>query len=484
MKLSEILKNCDFKKVSGPKNIEISGICYSSKETKPDFIFCAIKGQKTDGHLFIYEAIKKGAKAVICERDFKCDEKIFKIIVKDSKKALSQASQAFYDFPNKKLKIIGITGTNGKTSTTFLIESVLKEANLPSGLIGTIYYKAEKKILRKAERTTPTSLDLAKIFQRFLKDNLKYAVMEVSSHSLDLKRVYGLNFKIAVFLGLSREHLDWHKNIKNYLNSKLKIIKENKADFGVINSDDKFAKDFLKIIPKKKRLTFGLNKSADVSAHNIQSTFKGTFFKIHYQKKEIPINLKLIGDFQVKNSLAAFTTMLLLGIPLKSIKKGLEKLKIIPGRFEKVPGKNFNIIIDYAHTPDALENLLSACKKLPYQKLILIFGCGGTRDKSKREPMGKIAGRFSDFTIITSDNPRFEKPEAIINQIEKGIKKTKGKYLKIIDRKKAIEKALKLAQKGDLVIIAGKGHETYQIFKDKTFPFSDKKIVKNLISKL
>jgi len=483
MTLSKILEHCDFKEIIGPKNIEVSGICYHSKKTKPNFMFCAIKGQNTDGYFFIDEAISKGAKTIICERPSSQKENVTQVIVKDSKIALAQISQAFYNFPNKSLKIIGVTGTNGKTSTTFLIKSILDTADLPSGLIGTIYYKAGKEILKQAERTTPMSLDLIQIFNEFLKRNLKYSTMEVSSHSLALKRVYGLDFKIAVFLGISREHLDYHKNFKSYLETKLKIVNENKSDFVLVNIDNPFGKKFLSKVSKNtKKLTFGKNPKADIYAKEIKTDFNGTSFKICYQNKEIPINLKPIGDFQVINALSAFATGKILGIPIETIKTGLEKVKVIPGRFEVVKAKNFKTIIDYAHTQAALENLLLSCKKLPHKNLILVFGCGGTRDKTKREPMGEIAGNLADFTIISSDNPRFEEPEAIINQIEKGIQKTKGEYLKIVDRKKAIEKAILRAKTNDLVIIAGKGHETYQTFKDRTIPFSDKKIVKKLVS--
>lgn len=483
MELSKILKYCDFKKIIGPKNIKVSGICYHSKKTKPNFMFCAIKGQNTDGHFFISEATSKGAKAIICERPILQRENVTQIIVKDSKIALSQVSRAFYNFPNESLKIIGVTGTNGKTSTTFLIKAILDAAGINSGLIGTVYYKAGKEILKQAERTTPMSLDLIQIFNEFLKRNLKYSVMEVSSHSLDLKRVYGLDFKIAIFTGITREHLDYHKNLESYLKTKLKIINENKSDFVLVNIDNPFGNRFLSEVSKNtKKITFGKNNKADILAKDIKTSFGGTNFKICYKGKVIPINLKLIGDFQVYNSLAAFEVGALLGIPLKIIKTGLEKVKVIPGRLEVVEAKNFKVIIDYAHTPAALESLLLNCQKLPHKSLILVFGCGGTRDKTKRIPMGEIAGKLADFTIITSDNPRFEEPEAIINQIEKGIKKTKGEYLKIVDRKKAIKKAILRAKANDLVIIAGKGHETYQIFKDRTIPFSDKKVVRELIT--
>lgn len=480
MKLSKILKKCDFLKIIGPKDVEVSGICYHSKKARPNFIFCAIKGEKTDGHFFIEEAISRGAKVIISQRPFPLKENVTQLIVKDSRIALALVSQAFYNFPNKSLEIIGVTGTNGKTSTTFLIKSILDLAGFPAGLIGTIYHQAGREILREAERTTPMSLDLIEIFNEFLKRNLKYCVMEVSSHSLDLKRVYGLDFKIAVFTGISKEHLDYHKNLKNYLKAKLKIVNENKADFALLNIDNPFTRFFLKSAKRTKKITFGKNSKADIFAKEIKGNFQGNHFKICYQGKVIPINLKLIGDFQIYNSLAAFGVGVLLGIPLEKIKLGLEKVKVIPGRFEVIETKNFKTIIDYAHTPDALENLLLSARKLPHRNLILIFGCGGNRDKRKRKPMGEIAGNLADFTIITSDNPRFEEPEAIINQIEKGIKKTRGKYLKIVDRRKAIEKAISKARKDDLVIIAGKGHETYQIFKDKTIPFSDKKIVKEL----
>ena len=482
MKLSKILNNCDFKEVIGPGNVEVSGICYHSKRAEPNFMFCAIKGQDTDGHFFVDEAISKGAKTIICEKPFSQRENVTQVIVKDSKIALSQISQAFYGFPNKSLKIIGVTGTNGKTSTTFLIKSVLDAAGLPSGLIGTIYYKAGKEILKQAERTTPMSLDLIRIFNEFLKRNLKYSVMEVSSHSLDLKRVYGLDFKIAIFMGITQEHLDYHKNLEGYLKTKLKIINENKSDFALLNIDNPFTKSFLDSSKNTKKVTFGLNPKANICAKNIKTSFEGTNFKICYKQKEIPISLKLIGDFQVYNSLAAFGAGVLLGIPLEKIKMGLEKVRVIPGRFEKIEAKDFRVIIDYAHSLDALEGLLLNCKKLPHKKLILVFGCGGTRDKTKRIPMGEIAGNLADFTIITSDNPRFEEPEAIINEIEEGIKKTKGEYLKIVDREKAIEKAIKIVKKNDLVVVAGKGHETYQVFKDKTIHFSDNEIVKQLIA--
>jgi UDP-N-acetylmuramoyl-L-alanyl-D-glutamate--2,6-diaminopimelate ligase len=482
MKLLSLLKNIHFQKIIGKGNPEIKGIAYHSDDVKDGYLFVAIKGQITDGHFFVDKAIKNGARAIILERPLKTPLKIVQVLVKDSKTALSEVSQVFYHFPNKKIKIIGITGTQGKTSTSFFVKSVLEESNRKSGLIGTIYYKSGKKILKMAQRTTPMSLDILKFFDRFQKEGIRYVVMEVSSQALDLKRVYGFDFEVACFTGISHEHLDWHKNIKNYLNSKLKIIKENKTKFLVVNLDDPFSRYFLKNFPKKRTITYGIkNQKADFFGYEIKSDLKGTCFKLRYKKNELPVKLKVIGDFQVLNALAAFAICSSLKIPLKTIKRGVEKLKRVPGRFEVIKAKDFNVVIDYAHTPESLKTLLLNAKKLVSGRIILIFGCGGTRDKSKRAPMGEISGKLADFTIITSDNPRFEEPEEIIKQIEKGIKKTKGKYIKIVDRKEAIKRGLKMAKKGDLVLIAGKGHETYQIFKDKTIPFSDKKVVQEII---
>lgn len=485
MKLLTIIKYCQYKKIINKKNPEIKGIAYHSENVKPGYIFVAIKGQVTDGHFFIKKAVQNGAKAVVCEKEEKNLQGIVQIIVDDSKTALAQISQAFYHFANKKLKIIGITGTNGKTSTSFFLKSILDKAGLKTGLIGTVYYKIGKKIVKFASRTTPMSLDILNFFDKLQKEKAKYVVMEVSSQALDLKRVFGLDFEISIFLGISREHLDWHKTIKNYLASKIKIIKENRSKFCVVNLDNPFSKYFLKNFSKKRIFTYGIkNKNADFFGFNIKSSFDGTSFVVRYKKnKEIPIKLKVVGEFQVLNALASFAGATLLKIPPLIIKKGLEKIKTIPGRFEIIKAKNFFAVIDYAHTPEALKTLLLNTKKLPHKRIILIFGCGGTRDKSKRKPMGQIAGKLADYTIITSDNPRLERPQEIINQIELGIKKTKAKYKKIVDRKKAIFEGVKMAKKGDVIIIAGKGHETYQIFKDKIIPFSDKKVVKEALKK-
>jgi len=493
MRLSRILKNLQYKEIINKKNLDIKGICYHSKKAKKDYLFVAIKGQNTDGSIFAKEAISKGAKVVITEKKIdNIGDKIVQIIVDDSKIALAQVSETFYNFPFKKLKIIGITGTNGKTSTSFLLDSILRESNKKVGLIGTIYSKLNNKILKKSDRTTPMSLDLAQLFDIFIKNKAEYAVMEVSSQSLDLKRVYGIDFFIAVFLGLAPEHLDWHRTMRNYLKSKMKIIKENKTKYLLLNIDNKYSKEFLKFFPKKRTFTFGLRNNADFRASEIKISFQGTSFLINYPKgKKIKINLKLIGNFQAVNALAAFASAYLLKIPVEKIKNGLEKLKNVPGRFEflnsrdlskKIP--DFKIIIDYAHTSNALKNLLENCQKLPHNRIISVFGCGGTRDKSKRKPMGEISAKLADFTIITSDNPRFEKPIDILNQIEKGVKRFSKNYLKIVDRKKAIKKALSLAKDGDLVVIAGKGHETYQQIGSKLIPFSDKKIVKEILKNL
>ncbi|WP_392486372.1 UDP-N-acetylmuramoyl-L-alanyl-D-glutamate--2,6-diaminopimelate ligase [Haloimpatiens sp. FM7315] len=480
MILKELLHNLDYTLLKGSEDIDINNIQYDSRKIKKGDVFFCIKGYSVDGHDYIKSALDNGASAIICEKEIGEVQVSALIRVEDSRKALASAAANFYDTPSRKMKIIGITGTNGKTTSAFMIKSILEEAGYKVGLIGTIAnYIGDKKI--HSERTTPESLELQKLFNDMVEAKVEYCVMEVSSHSLSLDRVYGINFSEAIFTNLTQDHLDFHKTFDNYYNAKLKLFKN--TEDSIINIDDGYGNRVFKDA-KGKKTTYGLNKNADVFASKINLHPRGVDFKVNYEDSNELIDLKIPGKYNVYNALGCIASCLNQKITIKDIKAGLEKVQV-PGRCELVTKKynlDFDVIVDYAHTPDSLDNILKTAREFTEGRLICVFGCGGDRDKTKRPIMGKIGTDLSDIAIITSDNPRTEEPSKILQDIISGL--DSDNYVVIEDRREAIKEAIKIAKAKDVIVIAGKGHEDYQVLKDRTIHFDEREVVGDLVKEL
>ena len=491
MKLKELIKDLKVEKITSHSNPDILGLTYDSRKVREGYLFVAIVGSKEDGHRYLNDAAEQGAKAMVIEKDTVFAEKnVVKIVVKDSRVALAHLASNLYHSPSKNLKVIGVTGTNGKTTVTYLLDSILKTAGYKTGLIGTITYKIGERLIA-AQNTTPQSLEIQNLLAELVREKSDYLVMEVSSHSLVQHRVEKIEFDAGIFTNLTKfEHLDYHRNMKQYLSAKLLLFRKylaessKKKKSAIINLDDPFASHFIKAAKKNgiKPITYGMKKG-DVTARNYLPTELGASFKIRTSFGNLQIFSRLIGKFNLYNILAAVSLGIAEGIDLSVIKKGIERMEVIPGRLEVVDcGQPFKIIVDYAHTASALKNLLLLAKELSFKRILLIFGCGGDRDKRKRPLMGAIAAKFTDFFIITSDNPRSEEPASIIRNVERGIKRRyRKKYRVEADREKAIRQGLALAKPGDLFIVAGKGHETYQILKDTIVPFDDRLMVRKIL---
>lgn len=484
MKLSEILKGIENIEVRGDMEVEVSGIAYDSRKVEEGYMFDAIVGFVTDGHKYIESAIQNGAKVIAMQKGCydigMIPESITIVFSDDTRKLLPQIACNFYGHPSRELKVVGVTGTKGKTTTTYMIKSILEHAGKKVGLIGTIAtYDGAEWV--DAERTSPESLDIQRLFRKMVDNGVNVVVMEVSAHSLSLDRVTGITFDIAVFTNLSQDHMDFYENFDNYLAAKAKLF--TMAKEGFVNCDDMYARKLMNLATCPIT-TYGIDNNPFVSARDIIITNSYSDFKMPFNKVIQRIKVGIPGRFTVYNALAAICASTKLGAGVEDVLVGLEQVKV-PGRSEVVPTtRNFTVIVDYAHTPDSLENILRASKVYTKGKVICVFGCGGDRDTVKRPMMGEISGKLAGYTVITSDNPRSEKPEEIIKQIEEGIKKTSGKYKVVVDRKKAIEHALRQAGKGDLVLIAGKGHETYQEINGEKHHFDDREVVQEIILKL
>ena len=481
-KLLEVLGNDII--VSGDTDIDISALAYDSRKVEPGCLFAAIPGTQVDGHNYIQQAIDAGAVAIVGERNVDTGDKPL-IIVKESRHALAAMSAAFYNYPDRRLRLIGVTGTNGKTTTTYLLKWLLESVGHKVGLVGTINNLAGDKIL-PATHTTPESLELYQLFAMMEAEGCDYLVIEASSHALDQGRVSACNFAGAVFTNLTQDHLDYHLTIENYCQSKAKLFRQldPSADnrYGVVNVDDAHGYVFEEACTAPV-WTYGSKDSATtVRLLDYSSSSKGMHFSIAYQRQKYAISIPLIGKFNVYNSMAALTAALAEGMAVDDIIKALATAPQAPGRFELIDeGQDFMVVVDYAHTPDGLKNVLNSAEKLDPRRLISVFGCGGNRDRGKRPIMGRIAGAISDIAIITSDNPRFEDPMAIIDEVEEGIKGVCNNYLIEPDRAKAIELAINMAEPGDMVVLAGKGHEDYQILGDKKIHFDDREYARETI---
>jgi len=492
MKLKNIIGKLDgVVKVEGKTNLEISGIACDSKAVKPGCLFIALKGSRVDGADFIDEAISRGASAILLDAG---NKGIFKrgdtfIYAKDARLALAQASRAYFGDISSKMRLVGITGTNGKTTITYLIESMFKAKNEEAGVIGTVNYRFGRRSIPSVN-TTPGSLELYSLLAGMRKEKLNCCVMEISSHSLEQGRVETLQFDAAVFTNLTREHMDFHKNMDDYLNAKLKLFsKIKKGGFAIVNIDDPASKKIIEKVESEKKagiLTYGIDREADIMAKDIQLSCDGLKFKLEAHKSgfapQTDIESRLIGRHNIYNILASVGAGIAIGMKTRDIKAGIEALKGLPGRLESIGcGQKFSVYVDYAHTEDGLMNVLKSLRELKPERLISVFGCGGNRDRSKRPAMGKISAELSDIVFITSDNPRAEDPIDIINEITKGIGPGRNNYTIEPDRFNAIKKAVLEAREGDIVLVAGKGHETYQIFRDTTIPFDDREVVKRIL---
>jgi UDP-N-acetylmuramoyl-L-alanyl-D-glutamate--2,6-diaminopimelate ligase len=489
MKLGQILEGLSGFELRGDPALEIAGMAYDSRQVSPGDLFVAIRGHHADGHGFIESAVEKGAVAVAAEKLTGREAKVSTLLVPDSRKALSKLALAFYANPFKTITLIGITGTNGKTTTSYLLESMIKAACGKPGVLGTVNYRFSQKQF-PAPVTTPESLDLIRFSREMVDDGATHIVMEVSSHALDQGRTQDCPFNVAVFTNLSRDHLDYHKTMDEYFAAKSRLFKELRAGksgrqpSAVINLDDPRGKDLV-AMTQAAVFTYGLGKECQVSADAIQMDRNGLKFRLRTPAGEGVVRSPLIGDFNVYNILAAAGAGIAMDLPFEDVVQGIEALKSVPGRLERVENRRrLTLVVDYSHTPDALLKAMKSLKPYVKDRLITVFGCGGDRDRGKRYDMGRLAGEHSDVAFITSDNPRTEDPLSIVKEIEKGmldsgLKKGGGNthpgkgYFLEVDRRQAIRKAVAMAEERDVVLIAGKGHEDYQVIGSERRPFSD-----------
>ena len=479
MVLKELIKGLSVLSISGSDNMEITGIAYDSRKVRKGYLFVCIDGTTTDGHDFIPQAIENGAAAIVVQKDGKLPEEISIVRTPDTRYALAHISDAFYGHPSGRFKLVGVTGTKGKTTTTFMVKAILESAGKKAGLVGTLGSRIGDRMLY-TERTTPESHDLQSLFSEMVDEGVDSVVMEVSSQGLALHRVSCCDYEIGVFTNLTKDHIGpkEHSSMEDYLEAKTRLFRMCKK--GLVNNDSEYADEIMKKA-ECVLLTFGIHKKSDIMAADIVKHPQSVEFKVVTPWFSDRMKVNIPGKFSVYNALTAIGVCGMLGISSEAIKAGLEKVQV-PGRAELVnTGRNFSVMIDYAHTPDSLENILSTVKDYAPGRVVSVFGCGGDRDKTKRPMMGEISGRIASFTIITSDNPRTEDPEAIVNDIEEGIRKSGGSYIRIVDRREAIKYALNNALADDVIVLAGKGHETYQTFKDKTIHFDEREVVAEIL---
>lgn len=496
--LKQLLAQVSNSIVHGTADQTIQAVAHDSRKVVPGTLFFCLSGAHVDGHNFIAEAARRGAVAVIVEKDVPdiTEQDITIIKVADSRTAMQVIVPYFYDYPGRKLRMIGVTGTNGKTTTTYLIRSILRYAGYKVGLIGTIQTLIDDKAL-PIKNTTPDVIELQSILAEMVESGMDYAVMEVSSHALALNRIAGCEFDVGIFTNMTQDHLDFHQTFENYIDAKAELFRslsreDNKktGKTAVINFDDSTGTVMAKHAACPV-ISYGVNTNAVLTANHIAVKAAGSSFSVAGPFGSIDLKLNVTGMFNIYNVLAAIGAVLAEGVKPEVIKQALEGFTSVPGRFELVQaGQPFTVIVDYAHTPDGLENVLKTAKQFAQGKIIVVFGCGGDRDRTKRPIMGKLAVQYGDVVIGTSDNPRSEEPDKILDDIEVGIKQeltlsNGGKsYEKIPDRRQAITQAIRLAKIHDVVLIAGKGHETYQILKDRTIDFDDRQVAREVIKEM
>jgi UDP-N-acetylmuramoyl-L-alanyl-D-glutamate--2,6-diaminopimelate ligase len=485
MKLAEVLEGVALQSPlpDAVASAEIQGIAFDSRRTGPGYLFFAFAGAKADGRQFALDAVAKGAIAVISESAAPPNFETPWIQVTHGRQALATVSGKFYHHPDRRLKITGVTGTNGKTTTTYLIDSILLAAGLTTALVGTIEYRLAGRRLPSIN-TTPESLELFQLFSELEQAGGTHVTMETSSHALSLGRVYGVQFETAVFTNLTRDHLDFHGDMDTYFAAKQLLFNSEAAQgprFAVINHDDKYAST-IRTKSETEVITYGLGEGASARAQRVATGFDGLRFEIHHGGRTYPVESPLIGEINVYNLLAAWCAAYSLGIDPEMIARGLAACGAVPGRFERVrEGQPFLVVVDYAHTDDALRNSIQIARNLTGSRVITVFGCGGDRDRSKRPLMGMAAAELSDVVVLTSDNPRSEDPLGIMNDAMVGIRRFDTPYIVEPDRERAIQKALEQAGPDDVVLIAGKGHETYQTLKDSTVPFDDREVARKIL---
>jgi len=481
MKLKDLLKGLETKAVSGLDNVDVTNIAYDSRKVGPGAVFVCLSGLHSDGHRFVRDAVSLGAVAVVVERDVQVDGAV-RVLVPDSRKALALLACRFYGDPSRRLKIAGITGTNGKTTVSYLVQSICSQAGIRAGVIGTIGYDVGDVTL-KGSHTTPEAPEFQELLSKMVAQGITHAAVEVSSHALAFGRSYGTEFDVVVFTNLTRDHLDFHGTFDEYQKAKLRLFTgaERKTwkkgpPTAILNLDDPFF-DALAEVAGDKMIGYSISKAADLRVGDFEHFSGGSKFSIVWRGQNLEVRLSLPGVFNVMNALAAFGVGVCFGIDERQIVRGLEAVKGVRGRLELVErGRAFSVFVDYAHTSDALSNVLRTVREITKGNLICVFGCGGDRDRGKRSEMGRVSGALADYTIVTSDNPRSEEPFSIITEIEKGILETKGRYEIIPDRREAIRHAIARAREGDSVLIAGKGHEDYQILGNKVVHFDDREV--------
>jgi UDP-N-acetylmuramoyl-L-alanyl-D-glutamate--2,6-diaminopimelate ligase len=478
MQLSNLLASLDHVHATGDPEVDISGVAYHSQAVKPGDLFVAIRGVRSDGHAFLREAVARGAQAVVVEEGLPGDVAIPVVVVPDARKALADISSSFFGNPSRQMTLVGITGTNGKTTTSYLVESILKATGRMVGVVGTVNYRMADTQL-PAATTTPQSYDLQRLLRAMVDTGVTHAVIEVSSHALHQERVRGCGFDVGIFTNVSPEHLDYHADMEEYFRAKCHLFHEilprsGKNSIAVLNIDDPRLRSLLDALPSQQLLTYGL-KRGDIRTLDREVSLYGLRATIETPAGVVTIHSPLIGEYNLYNIMAAAAACLALNVPLAAVQHGIEEVTHVPGRMERIGSGTPVILVDYAHTPDALEKALTAVRALIQGRLLVVFGCGGDRDRTKRPRMGQLGTELADIAIITSDNPRSEDPLHIIEDILSGINgDASGHYHIIPDRREAIQRAVAMATHDDVVLIAGKGHEDYQIIGDRRDHFDDR----------
>lgn len=488
MILSELFKGIYPSEIPEPfRHYKVFSVESDSRKVVPGSLFVALKGAQTDGKLFLQDALGRGASIIVSQGNnfsisgYPDHPSVCFVQVPDAMAFFTTVAQRFFGYPANELSLLGVTGTNGKTTATYLLESLIKAAGQSCGVIGTINYRYAG-VQEPSHNTTLGFLDNQKFFAKLVAHNIPYCVMEVSSHGLAQGRVKGLNFHVAIFTNLTGDHLDYHKTMEEYFQAKALLFTQlSPQAYAVINADDPFGQR-LTVMTSAKRITYGIHRRADVTAESLELDAPQTRFAVRLRDRIIPFETNLIGIHNVYNILACVAAGVAMDIPMQTIQKAIATFQAVPGRLERIANKSgIHVFVDYAHTDDALMNVLGCLKKVSKRKLIAVFGCGGDRDRTKRPRMGKVAAEWADFTIITNDNPRSEEPSTIAEEIAAGF--THDRYKVILDRQQAIETAIHIAQKDDIILIAGKGHETYQIYKDRTVEFDDREVARTCLRK-
>jgi len=490
MKLHELVKGLELARVTGGLDVEISGLAYDSRQVREGFLFAALAGGTADGHDYLADAAGRGAAAVLVQRAGAAGPGITELVAADTRRALAEIACRYHGDPSASLRVVGSTGTNGKTTVSCLVRDVLASAGLSPGSIGTVSYQIGARVI-PAVRTTPEAPDLQSMLAQMLRAGCKSAVMEVSSHALVQDRVWGTRFDVGIFTNLTRDHLDYHETMERYFEAKKRFFqsayfRDSDAAAVVVNSDDPWGRQLLAqgaapFLDADRVITFGTRPEAAVRAEDIELSSRGSSFLIRSPWETVRVKLRLLGRYNIYNALAAFSACAALGVDIALIAHVLSSVVFVRGRLEEIDTRRgFQVFIDYAHTDDAMQNVLTTLREITAGRLIVVFGCGGNRDRSKRPAMGRVAARLADYTFLTSDNPRNEDPAEIIEAIEVGFRDADN-YEIVEDRREAIGKALAMAQRGDIVLVAGKGHENYQELANRVVPFDDRQVVRQLL---